>query len=169
MLQLARQQIAELFLVLMLLAVVTEGLKGIYKSLFLVIFGISLVMSHYGTAYLFMLILIAYFAALLIARSQIFRFYRQSSFINLNSSTLRLPFIALYVATTLAWYMYIAGSHPFITLIHSARIIFEEFINPYYSDAFQLIIRGAVSPLHNVTKMLYHVTQLLTVIGILDL
>ncbi|MEM2507352.1 MAG: DUF2206 domain-containing protein [Nitrososphaeria archaeon] len=171
MLQLARQQIAELFLVLMLLAVATEGLKEIYKSLFLIIFGVSLVMSHYGTAYLFMFILIAYFAISRITRSQMFssRFYGQNMLRDLNRSTLRSPFIAMYAASTLAWYMYVAGSHPFETFVHSVQIIFEEFVNPFQSDAFQLLIRGTVSPLHDVTKILYHITQFLTAIGILDL
>ncbi|MEM4459631.1 MAG: DUF2206 domain-containing protein [Archaeoglobaceae archaeon] len=168
MLQLARQQIAELFLALIILSILSKSLKGNHKFLFLATFGISLIMSHYGTAYLFMFILIAYFV-LLTALSQISRFYRQSQPLSSENSALRLPFIATYIVVTLLWYMYTAGSHPFQTLVYSAHIILKEFINPYLSDAFHFAIRRTVSLLHDVTKILYHITQFLIVLGILDL
>ena len=167
MLQLARQQIAELFLILIFLAILSKNLSSSHKFLFLVIFGISLIVSHYGTAYLFMFILIAYFL-LLIFNSYIFCFYKQT-ISNPYKSTIKVSFIVMYVAMTLSWYAYTAGSHPFITLLNSARIIFDGFINPHYSDAFHMLIRRTVSPLHDVTKMLYHVTQILIAAGVLNL
>lgn len=58
MLSVARQQIAELFLVLLLMLLVSTDLDRIKKSLLIVVFGLSIIVSHYGLAYLLMIILI---------------------------------------------------------------------------------------------------------------
>ncbi|MGO9387056.1 MAG: hypothetical protein ACLPWD_03305, partial [Methanobacterium sp.] len=58
MLSLARQQIAELFLVLLLMVLINDNLNKTKKSFLAVIFGLSIVISHYGLTYLMMIILI---------------------------------------------------------------------------------------------------------------
>jgi uncharacterized membrane protein len=58
MLSVARQQVAELFLVLLLMVLVSDKLDKNKRSLLAVVFGLSIVVSHYGLAYLMMIILI---------------------------------------------------------------------------------------------------------------
>lgn len=58
MLSVARQQVAELFLVLLLMVLVSDKLDRKKRSLLAVVFGLSIVVSHYGLAYLMMIILI---------------------------------------------------------------------------------------------------------------
>jgi uncharacterized membrane protein len=48
MLALARQQIAELFLVLLILAMIDKDMNKTARSFLFIVFGISLVVSHYG-------------------------------------------------------------------------------------------------------------------------
>jgi uncharacterized membrane protein len=172
MLQMARQQIAELFLALMLLLVVDEGLKKSCRSILLILFGVSMVVSHYGTAYLFMFILFANCLLLFLVDviqpfleklhlREPLRFYCESA--------LGLVFTIMFAVVTLTWYMYIAGSSPFETLVHSAQIIFTEFVNPLQSDSFRIILRQTASPLHDVTKVLHYITQFFIVLGLADL
>jgi uncharacterized membrane protein len=58
MLSLARQQIAELFLVLLLMVLISDNLTKTKKSFLLVIFGLSIVISHYGLTYIMMIIML---------------------------------------------------------------------------------------------------------------
>ncbi len=58
MLSVVRQQVAELFLVLLLMLLVSADLDKNKRSLLAVVFGLSIIVSHYGLAYLMMIILI---------------------------------------------------------------------------------------------------------------
>lgn len=49
----ARQEIASIFLALILIMVLEEKISGYYKSILLLLFGFGLVVSHYGMAYVF--------------------------------------------------------------------------------------------------------------------
>jgi uncharacterized membrane protein len=175
MLQLARQQIAELFLALTLMLVVSEGLRKSYKSALLIIFGISMVMSHYGTAYLFMFILIANcLLAFLVGVTQphlkmLQKLRLRESSCPQYKRVLSVAFAMTFAVVTLAWYMYVAGSHPFETLVHSAQIIFTEFVNPLQSDAFHLFLKETASPLHDVTKIMHYISQFFVALGLVDL
>jgi len=175
MLQLARQQIAELFLALMLMLVVDESLRKSCKSVLLTMFGVSMVMSHYGTAYLFMFILIANCLLVFLVGAmrpfleKLQKLHLQKLPCPQREHVLGLTFTIMFVVVTLTWYMYVAGSHPFETLVHSAQIIFTEFVNPLRSDAFQLILKKTASPLHDVTKAMHYISQFFVVLGLADL
>jgi uncharacterized membrane protein len=56
---LARQEIAELFLVLLILLMIDKNMDKTKRSFLFIVFGISLVVSHYGLSYLYMLCLIS--------------------------------------------------------------------------------------------------------------
>ena len=58
-LALARQQIAELFLVLLILLMVDKNMNKIKRSFLFIVFGISLTVSHYGLSYIYMFCLIS--------------------------------------------------------------------------------------------------------------
>ena len=57
MLQVARQEIAELFLVLIALLIINKDLDKIKKYILLIVFSFSLAVSHYGVSYLFMVMI----------------------------------------------------------------------------------------------------------------
>jgi len=58
MLSLIRQQVAELMLVLVLMLIVNDKLEVTKRSFLAVMFGLSIVVTHYGLSYVIMLILI---------------------------------------------------------------------------------------------------------------
>jgi uncharacterized membrane protein len=54
-----RQWIAEFFLVLLILPMIDKGMDKMKRSLLFIVFGVSLVVSHYGTSYIYMFCLIS--------------------------------------------------------------------------------------------------------------
>jgi uncharacterized membrane protein len=58
MLTLVRQQVAELMLVLVLMVMVNEQMDVIKRSFLAIIFGMSIIVAHYGLAYIMMVILV---------------------------------------------------------------------------------------------------------------
>lgn len=58
MLTLVRQQVAELMLVLILMIMVSEQLDVTKRSIMAIIFGMSIIVAHYGLAYIMMIILL---------------------------------------------------------------------------------------------------------------
>jgi uncharacterized membrane protein len=58
MLQLARQEIAELFFVLFILLLLNKRMNTLKRTVLLIIFGYSIIVSHYGLAYFFIFYLI---------------------------------------------------------------------------------------------------------------
>jgi len=120
MLALARQQIAELFLALILLVMADKKIKGMHKSLLFVIFSFSLVVSHYGLSYIFMLMLFLSFLLVLIIYSPRFinRIKATSKRLKINphlfdeqytrGNIIRYSFEAIFLTFALEWYMYVS-------------------------------------------------------------
>lgn len=162
--QLARQQIAEIFLVLLIALILSQNLNTTSKPVLAIVFGLSLIVSHYGTAYLFMFIAIAY---LLLKTVLSNKKLQEIVILERKDDPLDTIFVFLYMTVILTWYWSIAGSKPFITFVNSTSIILTEFANPSRSDAFMFLVRKTVSPLHDVTKILYYLSQLFVAIGIL--
>jgi uncharacterized membrane protein len=158
MLQLARQQIAELFLVLLVLLIVDKRMTGGKLSILCIVFGLSLVVSHYGLSYVYMLLLVA---ALLIS-------------LLINSARARNKlispvFVLLLGVFLLSWYIYTASGSPFSTIVDIGRTIsealFKDFLNPQSAQGLSLLI-GVSPPLLEATKLLNIIFQFFIVIGI---
>jgi uncharacterized membrane protein len=103
MLALPRQQIAELFLVLFVLLVTKAGLRNAKVSGLLFVFMVSMVVSHYSTAYLFLFMLVIVSVGTVVIKSR-----------NLRSSDSAISFVLLgfCLIITLGWYMYAASGAP---------------------------------------------------------
>lgn len=101
---LARQQIAELFLTLLIILIVDEKLNKKTRSLLLVIFGASLIVSHYGTSYIFLFIMTA---GILIVNTPISKHFQLSSE-KFNYKILKPSYIVLFFIVAFAWYMYVS-------------------------------------------------------------
>lgn len=213
MLSLARQEIAELFLVLLLMVLVGDYLNKTSKSILAIIFGASIVVSHYGLSYLLMIILIMSVVILffmdykshrkpfnlhfdlqdlkphksskgydvktnrvnppekplesLIAEK--IRHYQPSRYFKLIITP---PFIALFVLLILIWYFYTSDS----SLLQSFMGIGENIINnlfslmdPNTSQGLSLMVQGQVTPLKNVHKYFYLISQFFILVGVLTL
>ena len=125
MLQLARQQIAEYFFILAIL-LDSENKNDISNRFLLILFSLSVIISHYGLSYL---IMGALFLSLLIS---LFNFKHTDCFFRKN--VINYSFIFLSFTFLFSWYIYISNSSTFSSFIH----IFGSIVNNFFSDFLNL-------------------------------
>jgi uncharacterized membrane protein len=166
MLALARQQMAELFLVLLILLMIDKNMDRVKRAGLITIFAFSLTVSHYGLSYIFMF-------SLIVVYGLFFLNARRKNQNKVAEIVTTRRFVALYITFTIAWYMYVSSSSAFETIVHIgdhiASSIFTDFLNPEAAEGIKLIMTETVSPLHGVTKYLHLISQFFIVIGILTL
>jgi uncharacterized membrane protein len=190
MLALARQQIAELFLVLLILSMINKNMNKIKRSFLFIVFGISLAVSHYGISYIYMFYLISAWLILVLAENTemqklMSNFYskfgrKNEKFAdNPNSPkidrTISSTFVLLFITFTLTWYMYISGSATFDTIVsigdHIASSIYKDFLNPEAAEGLKLMMaeeRGHL-PLNYINQAINYLNQIFIVIGVIVL
>lgn len=185
MLALARQQIAELFLVLLILLMINKNMDKTKRSFLLIVFSISMAVSHYGLSYIFMFCLISVLLMLVAGESQMVQrlmsgFY--SKFGSKTKSTAGNPvhlkvdrtissiFVLVFITFTIAWYIYVSSSSTFITIVEIggqiAGSIFTEFLNPNALQGLDIIIGNTASPLNSVSKYLHLLAQFFILVGL---
>ncbi|MCK4732578.1 MAG: DUF2206 domain-containing protein, partial [Methanophagales archaeon] len=191
MLALARQQIAELFFVLLILLMVDKHADKIKRSFLFIVFGVSLAVSHYALSYIYMFSLIAAWLLLVLAEKPEIQklmnnFYSKfgrkreklagnpsSLKIKKEDRTIRSTFVLLFITFTLAWYMNLSSSSAFISIVHIgdhiASSIFTEFLSAETAEGLRIITTKTVSPLHTVPKYLHLTTQFFISVGVLTL
>lgn len=173
MLSLARQQIAELFFVLLIFLLVQDTINENVRNILLLVFGASLVVSHYGISYIFIiLILIIYLFSLGPIRTLVIKDLQLPEF-NLKRLTLR-HFVAFYIVFSILWYSNVSSSSVFKSVVeigdHVYSSIFTEFFNPENRDVNLQIALGLADPVipslgREIHRDLQFLTQLFIVIG----
>ncbi|MGB2727288.1 MAG: DUF2206 domain-containing protein [Halobacteriota archaeon] len=190
MIQLARQQIAELLLVLLILVMIDKNMNKIKRSFLFIVFGISLGVSHYGLSYLYMFSLISAWLILVLIdnpamqklkcdfHSKFIRYKNKKLAGNPISSkvenrTISSTFVLLFITFTLTWYMYVSSSSAFYAIAHIgdqiANSIFTDFLNPEAAQGLDFILRKTTTPLHSILKYLHLLSQFFIAIGIITL
>lgn len=193
MLSLARQQIAELFLALLILLMIDKGMNKVKRSFLLIIFGISLAVSHYGISYIYMFSLILSLAILEVMDNPIvnklryalhFRFntFKKSSseevighviIPNREKYNIRYTFVILFTTFTLAWYIYISGSYTFNSIVHIVDLIsssiWTDLFNPWNSQPLEILLAKPISPFYAITKYLHLTSQIFILLGFIIL
>jgi uncharacterized membrane protein len=119
LLWLPRQQIAELFLALFFLTLLDEQLDNFNKHFLFIIWIISLVVSHYATTYIFLVVLCCTYLFIKI--------------FSVRKSSLNLQTILFFGSFTLAWYIYISGATPIKSILDIGRKIAFTVMNEAFS------------------------------------
>ena len=186
MIFLTRQMIAEIFLVLLLLLMVSTAVTGRKRAFLAGFYGFALITSHYGLSYIFMAVLLAAWLLILIAGSRqvstigtwIFsRLKREDSklanFLNAQEkrTILTVQFVAFFSLCTIGWYSLIASGSVLDSAIQIGEQIISNLItelaNPAASQGMNVVVSETATPLHEVWKYLFLITNLLIVLGIL--
>lgn len=165
----ARQEIAEIFLALIILIIVDKKLKGYSKSFLLLLFGFSLVVSHYGVAYILLLIIgVSILVILLLNILPSLVRVKRLRFENYKVINNVFPLFILCFA--LAWFMYVSNANIFIhgelfgqSIINSIT----DVLNPSTSQAYNLI-RSTLPIFQSIERYLYIITEVLIGIGVLN-
>ncbi|QYZ79304.1 DUF2206 domain-containing protein [Methanofollis formosanus] len=182
MLQLARQQVAELFLVLIVLVFLDQALDRPRRVFLMALFAFGLVSSHYGLTYLFLAALVPSVLVLLIAERDIIRrvvrrlmgWWPHFSPV-LTGKTLRLisvSFVLQYCAFILIWYLFASEAAAFTSAAEIVESVLsslhEELFSSDASQGLHIILSPTETPLHELYKILQFVSQGLIVLGIIS-
>ncbi len=179
MAQLARQQIAELFLVLLILLMVDKRINKTKRSILYILFGLSLAVSHYGLSYIYMFSLISIFPILFLMENQtiqgvkatLYRRFSNSMNNDLIKRNISPGFVLLFIVFTLAWYIYVSSSSAFYSIVrigvHIANTLFNQFLDPEAAQGLKLILMKSASPLREANKIFHLLSQFFVVVGIL--
>ena len=188
MLALARQQIAEMFLILLILVMIDKNVDKMKRAFLSIVFGISLVVSHYGLSYIYMFSLISAWLILVSGeypwmQKLMNNFYSkfgrkrekpaENSVPSKADRTISSTYVLLFITFTLAWYMNVSASSAFDAIVrigdHIASSIFTDFLNPEAAQGYSIITKETVSPLHSITKYLHLISQFFIFVGVLTL
>jgi uncharacterized membrane protein len=172
--QTAKQQIAMLFLTLLVLLMVNESIERTKKSILCIIFGISLVVSSYSISYIcgFLFILTCLVENVLYAlKKKLFNKKNWNNYPNYGNKAIGLTYTLLYTISILAWYIYTSNSYTFTEIVlighYIVNSIFTEFLNPRSIEVAQAILREK-SILYKINQYLYIISQFFIMVGILN-
>jgi uncharacterized membrane protein len=166
MLSLARQEIAELFFVLLLFLMVQDTINKNIRNALLLIFSMSLATSHYGLSYIYIILIIfIYFFSLDMVRTLKLKWLTLPEF-NLKKLTLKY-YMVFYIIFVLLWYINVSNSSAFKSIVNIGYQIFNsistEFFNLENRDENVLMALGIIDPaVPSLGREIYRSLQFLT-------
>ena len=184
MLMLAKQQIAEIFIVLLVLLIVEKNVNPLKKSFLFVLFAFSLVVSHYGLSYIYMFIILSSWMILKLDSTQTIQKMKntitntsesirmENNYLNslTKEKRITLNFSLLLMVISFGWYIYVSNSFSFIQLVnvgsHISNNLFTEFLNPKYTEGLNYIVMD-LSLSHSIAKYVQLIIQFLIGVGLL--
>jgi len=151
---LARQQIAELFLVALILILVNRSLSVLQKSILAIIFVVSLPVSHYGLAYITIgLFGIGLIVLWLLSNNRIASLWGKIAKTKTDiktlldiprHSTLTGALVVLFLLIVFAWYFYTAGGIAFHTVVGIGNAIYSNLQNFLEPTSRQSTVNTAI-------------------------
>ncbi|MFY9638612.1 MAG: DUF2206 domain-containing protein [Methanobacterium sp.] len=166
MVQLMRQIIAEVFLVAILLLFLDNKMDKRFRSILIITFLLSLTMSHYGTAPIFLAVLVGVFIL-----QYLFNLYERNK-INSKIDTINLNIVLIFFTIVLIWYIYNNNAAVFISILGIFQGMYDSILSSFLSaNSTQglAIIGMKVTFFNTITKYLFLFTQALIVVGILGI
>jgi uncharacterized membrane protein len=159
---LARQMVAEVFFVLLFLILFSKSLSSKNVKILIMIFGFSLIVSHYSLALIF-----GFFISLI----WLFTYLTKKP-----SSNLPLSIVIFFLVLMFSWFVITASSATIVRIAGAERSIiggFSDFLNPV-SRSGQLVGIGIgaashLSPLYTVGRAIAYTTELFIIIGFVAL
>ena len=162
--QLARQEIAEIFFVLLVLLTADKGIHSMEKAILSIIFAFSMIISHYGISYIFMFFLVFVWGSLFLED-------KWNKVKQKVKHPITATFVMLYTIFAATWYIHVSSSSAFNTIVrigdHVASSIFTDFLNPTTAEGMNFLVSSMASPLQEITKILYLITQFFITVGII--
>ncbi|MDG6257877.1 MAG: DUF2206 domain-containing protein [Methanomicrobiaceae archaeon] len=178
MIQLARQQIAELFFMLIIVLVVSGNIQIRKRMLLITIFSASLIVSHYGLSYIYLLLLLPVWATIIILEHtgvvQFIsryapRIHGSIALHGENNPTphtprvIRIQYVAFYSLFLIGWYFLVSEASCLINALEIGRHIFStlftELFNPESAEGMRIISSASATLLHSLSKYLHFMFQ----------
>lgn len=185
MVALARQEIGEIFLILLVMVMISDELDYMRRSIFFIVFGASLAVSHYGLAYFYMFSLLMVFLLLgivkypiiqnLINRISNFIFHRKIRFSSevdhYKNKIINLTYVAFFFVFAISWYIFTSASNAFNTLLYILYLMVKTgsaaILNPSFVQSVAILQATYNSSLHTLSKYINIFVQVLLILGLL--
>ncbi len=154
-----KQQISEIFYMLLILTMIDDNIDSFMKVFLSVLFGTGMIFSHYGTSYFYMLISIC-----TLSISKLILNYRNKVFTSIT--------ILRFMVFGIFWYIYNSSSSSFITVINMGERIINSIHLVFYfrsTQALKLLFETRRSLLWAIFFDLYYISQFFIFIGIISL
>jgi uncharacterized membrane protein len=156
MIALARQQIGEVFLALIILVIVHDVFKDnvAKRKILLYVFGASLVLSHYTLSYLFagfiiLTLLIPFIMKKInnnFVSNKIKNTYLQPSRLILSNRVITVDYLIFLFLFIVIWYVFISETAILMSFVNLSLSIFyaiwTEFLNPESVQGLYILISG---------------------------
>ena len=152
MLALARQEIAELFLVLIILVMISNY-EAPKKKILYIIFSCGLVLSHYGLSYLFIILSLIGYMFLV--------------YLNKKSEIFCPRTIFLFIMCAIGWSIYISSGSIFDTVGNLFVTVYHG-ISYLQTSAVSLVTKGTSSFSGNLIRLSYYSSIFLILIGFMQ-
>ena len=135
MVQMARQQIAEIFLVLLVWLMIDRTIPQNKRKILYLLFGVGLIVSHYSVTYLFMFMLLATIVTLSLLTSSfgnivntiLIKFGADrryfGKYFKIKDQTISLPLSLFFIGFIVVYYSLTADSKPIASLFDALRIV----------------------------------------------
>jgi uncharacterized membrane protein len=155
-----KQTVAMLFYVLIFLLFFSKELVSWEKYILLVIFGASIVVSHYSLSYiLIFLVFLVWFVSFIMKKS---------------NGKISLAVCVLFLVMAFSWYIFVSSSGPFTDFVKFANNVSSNFITDFFNPSSRsatvlsgIGLQSAQSPLHQIGRYVFYVTEALIVLGLL--
>ena len=154
MTSLARQMVAELFFVLLIMLIIDKQITSSRKILF-ILFGASLVVSHYSLSYIFM-------AFLILSVIMLYKFKERKSQITIYA-------VILFSVICLAWYVFVSSSAPLHSIVDLGKRIYQNvganFLDMFSRDATLYFATPSQNTVHLINRIVYYLMLFFTAVG----
>ncbi|MCD7781514.1 MAG: DUF2206 domain-containing protein [Methanosphaera sp.] len=147
MVQMARQQIAEIFLVLLVWLMIDRQIPQSKRKILYLLFGVGLIVSHYSLTYLFMFMLLATIITITLLSSRFgniintillklgFKKKYFGKYFSVDDQTISLPLSLFFIGFIVVYYSLTADSKPIASLFDALGIVTSsvtqlESVNP---------------------------------------
>jgi len=128
-----------LFLALFLLLIADDKMDKVTRRVLLIIFTLSLTVSHYGTSYIFMFCILGSLIILLVLEKMRMRENHED-----HVRVIAPAFVVLYITFAISWYIYTVGGSWFAAMVnignHIITSILTGYILPEGSYALEILI-----------------------------
>lgn len=178
-----KQSTSEFFFALILMLLFnTVSMKKMKESFLLIVFSVSMVISHYGTSYLVLASFIFVFTLLQLQQNKMIMKKWEKINLNINKNSfyaknsiagkpISFNFLILFLVVTLTWYIFISSSSAFYSIVslfnHIKNTIFTDFLDPDSSRGLYLLLRDRPSVLATIYKYFHIGIQFLISLGLL--
>jgi uncharacterized membrane protein len=151
----ARQEIAELFLILIFMVAMVDDFTDFQKAALGLLFGFGLITSHYATTLLFIFLIILYSVIRLVFHSKVKPIFSAWHF-------------ATFLVIEITWLLYIGSQGVLGSLLQVVKSIYNAVVNElsFTSSVVADRVSSASSLLHTFGKVSYILMVVIVMIGV---